>query len=76
MKKASKFISTDEGFYHYVRRAGSITSTDMTVGRANLYKITARFVEESRYNSDIYEKKYLPPCAHTFCNAFKAAQQR
>lgn len=61
MKKASKFISTDEGFYHYVRRAGSITSTDMTVGRANLYKITARFVEESRYNSDIYEKSI---CRH------------
>ena len=60
MKKASK--STDEGFYHYIRRAGSITSTDMTVGRANLYKITARFVEESRYNSDIYEKSI---CRHT-----------
>lgn len=30
----------------------------MTVGRANLYKITARFVEESRYNSDIYEKVF------------------
>lgn len=34
----------------------------MTVGRANLYKITARFVEESRYNSDIYEKSI---CRHT-----------
>lgn len=61
MKKASKFISTDEGFYHYVRRAGSITSTDMTVGRANLYKITANFVEESKCNGELYEKSI---CRH------------
>ena len=57
MKKASKFISTDEGFYHYIRRAGSITSTDMTVG----YKITARFVEESKCNGELYEKSI---CRH------------
>lgn len=61
MKKASKFISTDESLYHYIRRAGSITSTDMTVGRASLYKITARFVEESKCNGELYEKSI---CRH------------
>ena len=56
MKKASRFISTDEGFYHYIRRADSITSAEATTARVNLYRITEKFVELSEPDSELYEK--------------------
>ena len=61
MKKAEKFVSTDEGLYHYIRHSGSITSSDMTPNRARLYEITKRFVEESGDNRELREKSI---CRH------------
>ena len=56
MKKAEGFISTDEGFYHYIRRSGSITDTDMTAGRASLYEITEKIIEDNSGNRNLVEK--------------------